>query len=121
MTNCEFDLVLEVIDAWHLNFNLGNAFRHTMLAKTKDDIQEALRYIKREMRAEEAGYSIRTEVQPTCDDPFWPDYMVKDVPEYKRQAVRCFGEGRGGKDARYTWLSALYHHVSSLGDYLASF
>lgn len=71
--------VFDVIDAFDLNFNLGNAFKYIARAGKKgdkvEDLRKAVTYLKREIEKEE-------KARPFC----MPDAFEKAIMDYGRES-----------------------------------
>lgn len=68
----------DVIDAFDLNFNLGNAFKYIARAGKKgdkvEDLRKAVTYLNREIKKEKKAR------------PFWmPDAFEKAIMDYERE------------------------------------
>ena len=72
----------DVIDAFNLDFNLGNAFKYIARAGKKndkvEDLRKAVTYLNREIEKEE-------KARPFC----MPDAFAKAIMDHEREKSDC--------------------------------
>ena len=78
----------DIIRAWGLNFNLGNAVKYVARAGHKDDIVQDLKkaqeYIQFEIDAIEAQRKAQEPKKRTIDKQDLIERMLKDMPPFMR-------------------------------------